>query len=247
MIYITGDCHGDYRRFGTEIFPEQKSMTRSDYMIVCGDFGYWDQSKEQQWWLKWLSEKPFTLLWVDGNHENFDMLARLPAESWHGGQVQFITENVIHLMRGQVYSLEDITLFSFGGARSHDIRDGILDPEDADFRRRYRRLKSRGAMFRVNHRSWWKEEMPDEGEFEEGRRNLEARGWQVDFIVTHCAPSSMQDRIPGEVYQPDPLTDYLEEIRQRCRYRKWFFGHYHDNRNVTDRDLLLYEQMIRVR
>ena len=39
-IYITGDCHGDYRRFSTEIFPEQYTMGKSDYVIVCGDFGY---------------------------------------------------------------------------------------------------------------------------------------------------------------------------------------------------------------
>ena len=75
MIYITGDCHGDYRRFNTEIFPEQKEMTREDFVIVCGDFGYWDRSKEQEWQRKWLSGKSFTLLWVDGNHENYDMLA----------------------------------------------------------------------------------------------------------------------------------------------------------------------------
>ena len=50
-----------------------------------------------------------------------------------------------------------------------------------------------------------------------------------------------------QMYQPDALTDYLEEIRQKCRYRRWFFGHYHDNRNVTERDLMLYEQIIRIR
>ena len=49
MIYATGDCHGDYRRFATEIFPEQKEMTKNDYVIVCGDFGYWDESKEQKY------------------------------------------------------------------------------------------------------------------------------------------------------------------------------------------------------
>ena len=38
-IYITGDCHGDYRRFSTEIFPEQYTMGKSDYVIVCGDYG----------------------------------------------------------------------------------------------------------------------------------------------------------------------------------------------------------------
>ena len=42
-IYITGDCHGDYRRFSTEIFPEQYTMGKSDYVIVCGDFGYWQE------------------------------------------------------------------------------------------------------------------------------------------------------------------------------------------------------------
>ncbi len=247
MIYVTGDCHGDYRRFNTEIFPEQKEMSREDYVIVCGDFGYWDESPEQKWWRKWLAKKPFTLLWTDGNHENYDMLAMLPAERWHGGMVQYIGENVIRLMRGQVYELEGIRLFAFGGARSHDIQDGILDPEEPGFRIKYKQLRARNAMFRVNHRSWWKEEMPDAAEFEEGRKNLDACGWQVDYIVTHCAPSSVQALLGDGLYQADALTDYLEEIRQKCRYRKWFFGHYHGNRNVTDRDLMLYEQIIRIR
>ena len=89
--------------------------------------------------------------------------------------------------------------------------------------------------------------MPCEAEFEEGRRNLERAGWEVDFIVTHCTASSTQALAGGGLYQPDALTDYLEEIRQKCRYRRWFFGHYHDNRNVTERDLMLYEQIIRIR
>lgn len=42
MIYITGDCHGDYRRFSTQVFPEQKGMSKQDYVIICGDFGLWD-------------------------------------------------------------------------------------------------------------------------------------------------------------------------------------------------------------
>ena len=74
-IYITGDCHGDYRRFSAKRFPEQKEMTKDDCVIICGDFGFWSYDKEQLWWRKWLEEKPFTTLWVDGNHENFDLLA----------------------------------------------------------------------------------------------------------------------------------------------------------------------------
>lgn len=39
MIYVTGDCHGNYRRFATEIFPEQKEMSKDDYVIICGILG----------------------------------------------------------------------------------------------------------------------------------------------------------------------------------------------------------------
>ncbi len=45
----------------------------------------------------------------------------------------------------------------------------------------------------------------------------------------------------------DPkLTKYLEEIWQTVKFKKWFFGHYHDNKNVNAEELLLYEQIIRI-
>ena len=30
MIYITGDCHQEFRRFSTRNFPEQKEMSKED-------------------------------------------------------------------------------------------------------------------------------------------------------------------------------------------------------------------------
>ena len=39
MIYITGDCHGNFERFNASIFPEQNEMPKDDYVIICGDFG----------------------------------------------------------------------------------------------------------------------------------------------------------------------------------------------------------------
>ena len=35
MIYITGDTHGDFSRFSVEAFPEQKNMTKDDYVTIC--------------------------------------------------------------------------------------------------------------------------------------------------------------------------------------------------------------------
>ncbi len=81
---------------------------------------------------------------------------------------------------------------------------------------------------------------------EEGRKNLAAHGNAVDFIVTHCCASSTQILLGGSMYRPDAATAYLEEIRQNVRFKKWFFGHYHDNRNVNAEEILLYEQIIRI-
>ena len=49
MIYITGDCHGNFERFNTDIFPEQLEMNKEDYVIICGDFGgIWDKSGDSK-------------------------------------------------------------------------------------------------------------------------------------------------------------------------------------------------------
>lgn len=101
MIYITGDTHSDVSRFSTTEFPEQMLMSKNDYVIVCGDFGLvWNGSKRENYWLDWLENKPFTTLFVSGNHENFDMLKTYPIEEWHGGKVQFIRPSIIHIRIG---------------------------------------------------------------------------------------------------------------------------------------------------
>ena len=39
MIYITGDVHGDWlSRLKKASFPEQKILTRDDYVCISGDF-----------------------------------------------------------------------------------------------------------------------------------------------------------------------------------------------------------------
>lgn len=242
MIYVTGDCHQNFRKFNTKIFPEQKEMTKEDYVIICGDFGgVWNkevENKEEKHLLDWLEEKPFTTLFVDGNHENFDRLYSYPVELWYGGKVHKIRPSVIHLMRGQIYEIDGKSFFTFGGASSHDIESGILDPEDPDFKEKKKWLDREWRSYRVNHITWWAQELPSEKEMQEGRANLAAHDNQVDFIVTHCCATSTQMLIDEQKLKPDIETDYLEEIKQTIQFKKWFFGHYHDNRNVSKKEIL---------
>ena len=252
MIYITGDCHRDFQRFNTRSFPQQKEMTKVDYVIICGDFGgVWDagmESAEEKYLLDWLENKNYTTLFVDGNHDNFDRLYSYPVERWHGGKVHVIRPSVLHLMRGQVFVIDGRRFFTFGGAECHDIKDGILEPDDPNLKRKIKWMRLMGKYFRVNHISWWERELPTEEEMEEGRRNLAEAGNKVDYIVTHCCSSSTQKALIGnsDVYKDNCLTRYLEEIKQNTEYKKWFFGHYHMNLAVGSKEQLLYKQIQRV-
>ena len=244
MIFITGDTHRDFTKFNTKRFLEQKKLTKEDYVIVCGDFGIWNTSAEERYWLDWLNDKPFTTLFVSGNHENFDLLKTFPIEQWNGGKVQFIRPSIIHLMRGQIFDIDGKSFFAMGGASSHDIDAGILEPDDPSFHEKRKWMDRRCLLYRINHISWWKEEMPSDEEYEEARKNLDACEWKVDYISSHCCPSSIMDIIGKGHYKRDRLTDFFEELKDKLDFQLWFFGHYHDNRELLQKYILLYEKII---
>lgn len=41
-----------------------------------------------------------------------------------------IRDSVIHLIRGEIFDIDNKKFFTFGGARSHDIADGILNIDE---------------------------------------------------------------------------------------------------------------------
>lgn len=244
MIFVTGDTHARVERFNTTNFPEQREMTKDDYVIVCGDFGLvFDQNenKNEKFWLDWLENKPFTTLFVDGNHENFDRLNKLPVENWNGGRVHKVRPSVIHLMRGEVFNLQGETFFTFGGARSHDINDGILEPEDTDKIKEFRKMCK---SFRVNHVSWWEEEFPSDAEMQHGLEKLTKYDNEVDYVITHSPSTSMLGALG--YLGGDNLTDFLDEVRFGTMFGMWFFGHMHDNRVISNREVLLYDKFVQV-
>jgi len=222
MIYATGDCHGNFRRFQPEYFPEQAGMTKNDMVIIAGDFGgVWFGDSRDDETLDWLERLPFTLAFVCGNHENYDALERYPVAEWHGGKVHRVRPHVLHLMRGQIFELESYRFFTMGGAKSHDTNH------------------------RINHISWWRQELPSDEEYIEALQNLERYNWQVDYIITHCAPTCIA--LMGSRHnEADRLTDFLQDVQKRAKYHYWLFGHYHDNKAVDEKHILLWEQIVRV-
>lgn len=222
MLYFTGDLHGEIGRF-YELYRKNPNFGAEDYLIVCGDFGFvFRNDQNEHIWLDDLSRQPYTICFVDGNHENFNALYSYPVEKWKGGKVHKIRNNIIHLMRGQVFEINGKRIFTMGGAYSID---------------RY--------MRKLNF-SYWEEEIPSKEEYTEASRNLEAYGYKVDYIVTHTAPREIIRRMG---YDPDPhdmeLTGFLEWVMYKAQYDEWFFGHWHEDRNIEKFHALLFGYIIR--
>lgn len=261
MIFITGDIHGDPDRFSVDEFPVQNEMTREDYVIICGDFGMlWSlkENKEENEQLDWLNDRNFTTLFIDGNHENFDRLNALPVRSWHGGNVHFVREHIIHLMRGEIFDLNGTSVFAFGGARSHDIAGlasdeelekdytaGILQKDDPHLYGKLKLVRNYYSSARIENQNWWRAEMPTQDEMDAGLENLKKHNMQVDFIVSHDGPISDLVLLGGGI-TADPLNKYFEELRQTVTYQEWFFGHHHEDRRINDRETAIYYSIMQV-
>lgn len=250
MVYVTGDCHADFKKFSTKNFPDQKGMTRGDIVIVCGDFGLWNGSNDEDWWLKWLNNKPFTTVFVDGNHECFDRLYsdEFKIVDFHGGKAHKIRSHIYHLMRGYIFEFDGKKFWAFGGAKSHDISDGIIDrdnyPDNQSFLDDIKLWSIYRREFRINHVSWWKEELPSQEEMDFGLKTLEENGNKVDYIITHCCPQEIAT-VNG-FYEADVETMYFNQIAHTVQFDKWYFGHYHDNRQTYIKFVMLYDRIERI-
>lgn len=206
MIYVTGDTHGDIRRFKD---PALKKLRNGDVLIVCGDFGFiWDGSKHEKSILKKLADKEYTIAFIDGCHENFDIIESLPVSEWCGGKVHFISDNIIHLMRGQVFEIQDKKIFTFGGGHSQDF----------DFRR--------------DSTNWWEREQPTHAEIIEAINILDNHSNIVDYVITHEPPASLKDCLGVDVFQRLEVHAFFEDIIKVCTYKKWFFGKCHIDKNI---------------
>lgn len=223
MIYLTGDLHAsiDIHKLSKRYFDDS-NLTKNDYLIILGDFGLiWNKSDpESKYWLDWLNAKNYTTLFIDGNHENHPLLNTYPEEIWNGGRIHKIHDSIFHLMRGQIFTIDDHTFFDMGGADSID------------------------KIYRTPGKSWWKEEMPSDEEYATANINLYNYENTVDYILTHTAPTSIVNKLIPEIKPPDKLTDFLEGVKNTVTYKHWYFGHFHEDRDIDTKYTVLYQTVI---
>lgn len=223
MILITGDTHGDLTRFGKRAV---KKLKKNDALIICGDFGFiWDGSAAEKKRLKWLGKKKYNILFVEGVHENFEELQKYETEEWCGGLTRHISGNLRQLMRGQVFDICNKKIFAFGGGRSED-NDAYLNPSDKSAETR------------------WKAEIPTDKELVEGVKNLEANNFKVDYIVSYEPPAKISEFLELGKTDRSHVNTYLEEIREKTDFKRWFFGRHHLNKLIPPKFQAIFDNVI---
>lgn len=217
-IFLTGDVHAtnDIIKIVNFADTEGKTLTKDDKLIILGDFGFifdWnpDGNEREEYWLNWFDKQPWTTLFLDGNHENFNRLNdynTYPLQEYYGGKVSKINDSLFHLLRGEVYNFNNNRFLILGGADSID---------------RY---------FRVEDFSWWRQETISRDDINLALKN--AGDGKVDYVLTHAGPTSFLK----ELYKKKLLAPYneleisisekrLERLKNKIDYNKWYCGHYH--------------------
>lgn len=226
-FFVTGDIHGtlDIRKI-TEFFSGcEEVYSKEDYLLICGDVGVCGFSPaDEAETRKILRNLPVTTLFVDGNHENFERLNSYSVTDWNGGKVHMIEKDIIHLIRGQVYTINKTKFFTFGGAYSID------------------------KWHRTKGITWFPEELPTKKEMEEGWYNLEKVDFKVDYILSHTAPWEVIGEMGYRKWSDDEigLRRYLQRVAENTDFITWYFGHFHKDTVINDKFICLYENVIKL-
>jgi hypothetical protein len=211
MIYFTGDTHGEQDRLGRSAL---RKLSPGDTLIICGDFGFiWDASAKEQKFLDKLSRLSFNICFLDGTHENFELLNTYPLVRYCGGKAHRIRPNVFHLLRGQVFTFENKTVFTMGGGEPPES----LLMEDEELRSQ-------------------RPEVPSKQDMLEAVENLQKHDYSVNYIVTHEPPASIRDFLTVDGYsqrEMSALGAFLDELSKTAHFDKWYFGSMHVDKFVS--------------
>ena len=239
MLYFTGDTHStiDWKKIYR--FNELEIGKPGDTLFIVGDFGgCWNNGPEDMRVLDFYSQLPFDVCFVDGNHENFNIIYNYPIVQYHGGRAHRLRPNLYHLIRGEVFEFEGKKILAMGGAASTD------------------------KDLRVENESWWAEEIPSKEQREHCLEKLEKNHYEVDIILTHEMPSGLAQGMEENMYvrygitrksikirllNPHEYSNWLEDnIHKTTDYKLWLFGHYHFDTKITDKDIVMYNYIYKL-
>ncbi|MBE6787488.1 MAG: hypothetical protein E7537_03980 [Ruminococcaceae bacterium] len=212
MIYFLSDLHGDlnFKPF----FDYLETAKQDDLLIILGDVGIeFEKTAENKEFSKKFLSSNKKIAFLDGNHENFEFINSFSLDNWNGGKVHRLSENIVHLMRGEIYKINGKTFFTFGGCKSSA------------------KWKEMGL--------WFDGEEGTEEEFHNAYKNLENHNNKVDYILTHKRERrEYKDGVSQPLYD---LCMFIEDnVKFQCWYSgHWHVKQKFDDKHIALYDELV--------
>ena len=206
MVYVTADIHGEKQRFKDKQFGR---LSRGDTLIILGDFGFvWNGTEQEKKLLNWVAKQRYTVCFIDGTHENFELLDAYEQVDYMGAKAQRLGKNLYRLARGEVYNIEGLSIFCFGGGEG----------EDKDVR--------------IETGSWQAGENATQQQVDAAFANIESLG-SVDYVLTHDAPAKVARLLTNFGKEATSHQQLLEKFAADLKYKHWFFGMYHKDKPIS--------------
>lgn len=227
MILITSDTHGDndFRKLDNRSIKKEYDRL-PDYVIITGDFGVpWSNNpKDAQdlYMIKWYAEKPYDIIIIPGNHENYSRIEMLPREMYHGGWARRLNKNIVFIEKNQVIEIEGKTFYCLGGADSTDKEHRIL------------------------FQSWWPQEQATYADFISMMGLLDTVK-EVDYILAHTAPSKIVQSMLRSDRANDTTSKLLDVLVENIKFKHFYFGHMHDDVTINGKYTCMYERVLEIK
>ena len=194
-----------------------EGLTKEDILVVMGDAGFvWNGGEEEKFWQKFLDDKPWTTFCVLGNHENYDLIEKLPIVDFHGALARKINDSIYYAISGEVYNFCGKKCLVVNGADSHD------------------------KVFRKEGESWWEQERITWDNINKALISLARCNDEVDFIFSHTGGTEV-NRMLG--FNPTHSDFMLDLVLNTTDYDQHFCGHYHVDK-LCDKSRILYDDIM---
>ena len=221
-IYFTGDTHGG--QGNTSLYERLEKVENDSVLLIAGDFGYvWDRK-----YLMKISpieqickRNNIEIYSVLGNHENYNVINKLPIVEKYGGKCYQVSESIFFFCNGELFDFGQCKLAVWGGGLS-------IDKE-----------------FRTPGKSWWAAEIPTHQAFYDFMDKLETINTKEYILFTHVPSTETTERLlwTGNPKFADPVGQQVSSLKNYFEFNHHVFGHLHDDKLFAD-ETLIWEDVL---
>ena len=136
--------------------------------------------------------------------------------------------NILFCKDGENYQIGNRHLFVLGGAYSTD---------------KYLRLREGWKLF--------ESEQPSPDDRINARNSISRFGHKFDLVLSHTCPRKYLGEKLRHAYTDNHEIDYsvedwLDQIEDSIDYNHWYFGHFHKDKEITERVTAVYDNVIKI-